>query len=225
MTENESFKNWLDDTKSGIFWLSGILGSGKSVVCAATLDHLLCMPRGDNDHIAFFFCQFDDADSLFARTIIGALIRQCLSADTLPQTVEAKMLDLFKSGSPDAEELEELFLDVVGASKTVKVLIDGLDECSRPARMVVLKLLSRLVSSQSMTKVFLSGRDSMIGDIAIVFETCVQLSMGCEEARGDISLYVNGVIEDKIEAGELEVGSVQLVQDIRNVLIQESNGM
>ena len=225
MTENESFKNWLDDTKSGIFWLSGILGSGKSVVCAATLDHLLCMPRGDNDHIAFFFCQFDDADSLLARTIIGALIRQCLSADTLPQSVEAKMLDLFRSGSPDAEDLEELFLDVIGASKTVKILIDGLDECSRPQRTVVLKLLSHFVSSQSMIKVFLSSRDSMIGDIAIVFETCVQLSMGCEEARGDISLYVNGVIEDKIEAGELEVGSVQLVQDIRNILIRESNGM
>jgi hypothetical protein len=208
VTENESFKNWLNDTKSGIFWLSGILGSGKSVVCAATLDHLLCVPRGDNDHIAFFFCQFDDAGSLSARTIIGALIRQCLSADTLPQTVEAKMLDLFKSGSPDAEELEELFLDIVGAAKTVKIVIDGLDECSRPSRMVVLKLLSRLEYSQSMTKVFLSSRDSMIGDIAIVFETCVKLSMGCEEARGDISLYVNGVIEDKIEAGELEVGSV-----------------
>ncbi len=225
MTENESFKNWLDDTKLGIFWLSGILGSGKSVVCAAALDHLKCMPRGDNDHIAFFFCQFDVADSLLTRTIIGTLIRQCLSADTLPQTVEAKMLDLFKSGSPDAEELEELFLDVVGASKTVKIVIDGLDECSRPARMVVLKFLSHLVSSQSMTKVFLSSRDSMIEDIAILFDTCVQLSMGCEEALGDISLYVNGVIEDKIEAGELEVGSVQLVQDIRNALIRESNGM
>jgi hypothetical protein len=225
VTENESLKTWLDDTKPGIFWLSGILGSGKSVVCAATLDHLLCMPRGDNDHIAFFFCQFDDADSLLTRTIIGTLIRQCLSADTLPQNVEAKMLDLFKSGSPDVEELEELFLDVVGTSKTVKILIDGLDECSRPARMVVLKLLSRLVSSQSITKVFLSSRDSMIGDIAIVFETCVQSSMDCKEARADISLYVDGVIEDKIEAGELEVGSVQLVQDIRNVLIQESNGM
>jgi hypothetical protein len=225
VTENERFNTWLDDTKPGIFWLSGILGSGKSVVCAATLDHLLCVPRGDNDHIAFFFCQFDDSDSLSARTIIGALIRQCLSADTLPQTVEAKMLDLFKSGSPDAEELEEIFLGVVGVSKTVKIVIDGLDECSRPARTVVLKLLSHLVSSQSMTKVFLSSRDSMIGDIAIVFETCVQLSMDCEEARADISLYVDGVIEDKIEAGELEVGSVQLVQDIRNVLIQESNGM
>jgi hypothetical protein len=183
------------------------------------------MPRDDNHHIAFFFCQFDDTDSLLARTIIGALIRQCLSADTLPQTVEAKLLDLFNSGSPDAEELGELFLDVIGASKTVKIVIYGLDECSRPARMVVLKLLSHLVSSQSMTKVFLSSRDSMIGDIAIGFETCVQLSMGCEEARGDISLYVNGVIEDKIEAGELEVGSVQLVQDIRSALIQESNGM
>jgi len=64
-----------------------------------------------------------------------------------------------------------------------------------------------------------------VDDKGIPFETCVQLSMGCEEARGDISLYVNGVIEDKIEAGELEVGSVQLVQDIRNILIRESNGM
>ncbi len=107
----------------------------------------------------------------------------------------------------------------------MKIVIGGLDECSRRARMVVLKLLSHLVSSQSMTKVFLSSRDSMIGDIAIIFDICEKLSMGCEEARRDISLYVNGVIEDKIEAGELEVGSVQLVQDIQNTLIQGSNGM
>jgi NACHT domain len=225
MPEKEHFKAWLNDTESGTFWLSGILGSGKSVVCAATLDHLLCMPRGDKDYIAFFFCQFDNADSLMARTIIGALIRQCISADALSQTVEAKLIELFKSASPDAEDLEELFLDVVRASKAIKIVIDGLDECSRPARIVVLKLLRRLLSSQPMVKVFLSSRDNMIGDIATVFDTCIQLTMDCEEALSDIPLYVNSIIEEKIEAGELEVGSVQLVQDIRNTLIQESNGM
>jgi hypothetical protein len=225
MLGNEHFNNWLNGTGSGTFWLSGILGSGKSVVCAATLDYLLCMPRGDKEHIAFFFCQFNNAESLMARNITGALIRQCISADTLSQTVEAKLIKLFKSASPDAEDLEELFLDVVRASKAVKMVIDGLDECSRPARIVVLKLLHRLLSSQPIVKVFLSSRNSMIGDIATVFDTCLQLTMDCEEALADIPLYVNSIIEEKMEAGELEVGSDQLVQDIRNTLIQESNGM
>jgi hypothetical protein len=226
MAENKHFKDWLNDTKYDPFWLSGILGSGKSVVCAATLDHLLCMSRSGNDHIAFFFCQFDNADSLMARTILGALIRQCLSADALSQTVEAKLIKVFKGVSPGAEDLEEIFLEVARTSKAIRIVIDGLDECSRPARMVVLKLLHRLIlSSESIVKVFLSSRDSMIGDIATVFDTCQQLTMDCEEARADISLYVNGIIEEKIEAGELEVGSVQLVQDIRNALVQESSGM
>jgi hypothetical protein len=65
----------------------------------------------------------------------------------------------------------------------------------------------------------------MLRDIAAVFDTCQQLAMGCEDARMDISMYVNGIIEEKIEAGELEFGSVELVQDIRTALIHESNGM
>lgn len=226
MSENKRFKDWLNDTRSNTFWLSGILGSGKSVVCAATLDHLLCMPRSGNDHIAFFFCQFDNTDSLIARTILGALIRQCLSADTLSQTIEAKLIEVLKGACPDAEDLEEIFLDVARTSKTIKIVIDGLDECSRPTRMVILKVLHRLISSsQSIVKVFLSSRDSLIGDIAAVFDTCQQLAMGCEEARADISLYVKGTIKEKIEANELEVGSVELAQDICDALIQGSNGM
>ncbi len=226
ITENEYFKDWLNDNKSGTLWLSGILGSGKSVVCAATLDDILCRPRRVNEHVVFFFCQFDNADSLMARTILGTLIRQCLSADTWSKAVEAKLRELFEGTSPDAEDLEALLIEVASTSETIKIVIDGLDECSRPERLVVLRLLHRLMSaSQSIVKIFLSSRDNMIGDIATVFDTCQQVTMGCEEARADISMYVNGIIAEKIEAGELEIGSVQLTKDVRNALIQESKGM
>ena len=49
--------------------------------------------------------------------------------------------------------------------------------------------------------------------------------MDCEAARRDISIYVNDVLAEKLENGDLVVGSADLVQELQRALIEGANGM
>jgi len=144
----------------------------------------------------------------------------------LPKTIEDRLNDLFRGTSPDAEDLEPLLHGIAATSGIVIFVIDGLGECARADRIIVLKMLHRLMStSRSIIKIFFSSREDMIGDICRVFNTCRQVSMDCEEACADIPTYVNDIIAEKVENGELVIGNIQLRQDIQDVLIQGANGM
>ncbi|KAH8586021.1 ankyrin repeat-containing domain protein [Bisporella sp. PMI_857] len=226
LSETKAFKDWLKDINSSTLWLSGILGSGKSVVTAAAIDGLLCRPWKGNDHTGFFFCEFDNASSLTAWTILGTLIRQCLSTDTLSKTIEDRLKELFKGFSPDAEDLEPLLHDIAATSRTVIFVIDGFDECAGSARILILRILHRLMSSSRSTiKIFFSSREDVIGDIVRVFDTCQQVTMDCKEASADIPTYVNSIVAEKIGNGELVIDNTQLIQDIQNELVKGANGM
>jgi hypothetical protein len=195
-------------------------------ISAAAINDILCQSRRDNDHIAFFFCEYDNASSLIARTILGTLIRQCLTAEILPKAIEDKLIYLFRGTPPDAEDLEPLLNGIAAISRAVIFVIDGFDECARIDRVIILKMLDRLMSSSRSTiKIFLSSREDIIGDISRVFNTCRQVSMDYGEAREDISTYVNDIIDQKVKDGDLVVGNTRLIQDIKNVLVQGANGM
>ncbi|KAH8808798.1 hypothetical protein F5884DRAFT_858319 [Xylogone sp. PMI_703] len=202
------------------------VGSGKSVVTAAAINDLICKPRENKDNLAYFICEHDNASSLTARTILGSLIRQCLSVDTLSKAVEDKLKILFRGTSPDAEDLEPLLKSAVATSRISIFVIDGIDECVRVDGILILKMLHRLTSSsQSIVKLFFSSRDDMVRDITRIFRSYQPIAMDCAEARTDIPMYVNGAIAEKIENGDLSVGSGQLVQDIRDALMKGANGM
>ncbi|KAH8592594.1 hypothetical protein B0O99DRAFT_743497 [Bisporella sp. PMI_857] len=226
LRETKAFKDWLNDTNSSTLWLSGILGSGKSVVTAAAIDDLLCRPWKSNDHISFFFCEFDNASSLTAWTILGTLIRQCLSTNTLSKAIEDRLKELFKDLPPDAEDLEPLLHDIAATSGTMIFVIDGFDECAGSDGILVLRILHHFISSSRSTiKIFLSSRENVIGDIARTFDISQHVAMDCDEASTDIPTYVNSVVAEKIENGELIIGNIRLIQDIQNALVKGANGM
>lgn len=202
------------------------MGSGKSVVVAAAVNGLLCRLRKDNDHIGFFFYEYDNASSLIAQTILGSLIQQCLSVDTLSKTTEGRLKDLFEGSSPDAEDLEPLLHDIAATSRTIIFVIDGFNECTKANRTIVLRILHRLISSsQLIIKIFFSSREDIIGDIGRVFNTYQRVIMDCEEARADIPIYVNDIIAEKTENSDLIVNNIQLLQDIQEALVRGANGM
>lgn len=196
------------------------------LISAAAVNHILCQPRNINDHVSFFFCEYDNAQSLKSRTVLGCLIRQCLSADTLPKALGNILRDLFNNTFPDAEDLEPLLHGIANTSNSIALMIDGLDECTEPDRKLILKLLQRLISSHpSSVKIFISSREDIIRDIARTFAGCRELTMSHSDARSDILVYVNDIVAEKIENEELVVGNPELVQDVRKALIEGANGM
>ena len=191
---------------------------------AAAIDDLFCSQHPRNT-VSFFFCQFDNAESLQARTILGCLIRQLLTLDTLSKGICNRIETLFTDAMPDAEDLGSLFDEVAGESQIHYIVIDGLDECPKADRNVVLKVLGKLVSSKSTIKILLSSREDIGGDIQRKFKPLRHKTMACQEAAADIASYIDGVIADKIDEKELEVGDPKLILDIRDALVQGAHGM
>lgn len=193
---------------------------------AAALDDLLRQPRKSNEYIGFFFCEHDFTNSVSARTILGCLIRQCLSVETLSESVQRQIEQLSKRTYPDVEELEEILQSVVEHSCAVTFVVDGLNECLKSDRDIVLGILSRVMSSsQSRVKAFLSSREGLILDLSTKFDAWHHVTMHCPEAQADVTTYVEGIIKDKIESKDLAIGNDHLVQEVKSALIRGANGM
>lgn len=176
--------------------------------------------------MGFFSCEYDSPSSLKPRTILGTLIRQCLSANTLSDNIEKRPKELFEDFFSDVTDLEPLLQDIAATSRTMIFIIDGFEECHKSDRIIVLKMLRGLMSSsQPKTKILLSSREDVIGDIDRVFTTCHQVTMDCEVTRTDIRKYVKEMIEDKMKDGDLEIGDPQLIQDIQMALTKGAKGM
>lgn len=194
-------------------------------ISAAAIDDLLCWP-GRTGHLAFFFCEFDNDISLKSIIILGSLLRQCLSAETLSKEAEDQLENLFKENPFEVENMLPVLQDIVADASETTFVIDGIDECSRIERASVLKILRQLISSSASTfKVFLSSREGVIEDIHKISETYQPITMNCEEANADIPKYVKDTIEQKMKDGDLVLGDPQLKFEICDALIKGANGM
>ena len=139
----------------------------------------------------YFFCQFDNAESLFATKILGCLIRQCLDAETLSSPIEPRLVNMLKLSCPGAEELGGLLRDVLTDSKASFIVIDAIDECTRAERVILLKDLQKVMKSNSGgVKNFLATRLGIVEEVETTCKTCYYVTMNCPEARSGINTYI-----------------------------------
>lgn len=176
--------------------------------------------------IGFFFCRFDEAVSLKAELILRSIIRQSLDATNLPSDIEPSLEDLSQNALSGIEELRNLLQKKAALSRAYYIVIDALDECERSERDVVFDVLQSVIAPNvSKVKLFLSSRDSISEEIKKRFPYLHHLSMGSPEALSDIMAYTKEAIDGRLSNGALVVGNSQLVNEIKDALIQGSQGM
>ena len=192
---------------------------------AKAIDDLFCL-RSPGDTVSFFFCRYDEPQSLHARTVISCLIRQCLQAETLTRDVETQLTKLFEIGMPDIEELGALLETVISASKTHFIVIDALDECAKADLDTVLTVLHRVFdASRSTVKVFIASREGISIDLKKHFPSYHHRMMSTPEVHADIETYVEDVITEKMDNGDLAIGTLQLIKDVCDALVEGAQGM
>ena len=177
--------------------------------------------------MTYFFCRYNQEESLNARTILGCLIRQCLNVETLPKPIQTQLEALVKDILPDADDLYPLFEAVVALSfpRVHFIVIDGMDECLPTDRNLVLGTLRKLLhSSQTSVKVFLASREEMSSEVASNFRPYYHRSMNCPEVRMDITQYIEGEIRSTLNNPSV-VQSSELILDIRKTLEEGAEGM
>lgn len=188
--------------------------------------HLFVTP-GNTSQIIYFFCQFDSDESLHASTILSSLIRQCLDAQSLPQHIESRLADLLRVPSPEVKELGILLKDVLQViAKASFIFIDAIDECKKIERSILFKVLQDVtISCSSKVKIFLAVRQGIVEEVEKTCKPCCQVTMGSIEADLDIRTYIRDILVERKESGVLVVGNPKLLDEIREALVQESNGM
>lgn len=182
---------------------------------------------GSSSRILYFFCEFDNDESLCASTILSSLVRQCLDAQSLPQSIESRLANLLQVSSPEAKELGVLLRDVLQVvAKASFIFIDAIDECKKFERSILLKVLQDLkISCSSKVKIFLAVRQGIVEEVEKMCKPCCQATMSCIEANLDIMTYIGDILTERKESGALVVGNPKLLDEIKDALVQEANGM
>ena len=192
---------------------------------ACTIGHLF--EKSGNDYrIAYFFCQFDNVESLSALAILSALVRQLLDMKTLSELVETRLVNLLEIPCLEAPDLGVLLKDVLVITKCRFIFIDAIDECSKSEWEVLLEVLRDIVVSFSgVVKIFLAIRQGIAEDVEKIFESPYQVTMGSSQANSDIKTYIKDVLTEKRDGGKLVVGNPELINEITDALVQQANGM
>ncbi|MCJ1349212.1 hypothetical protein MMC31_007448, partial [Peltigera leucophlebia] len=225
LRESTEFANWIADPKSNIFILSGKLGSGKTVTTACTAGHLIAK-SGNDYRVVYFFCEFDNAESLCASTILSTLIRQFLDAKTLPESIETCLANLLKVRNPEARDLGALLKNVLVMTKYNFIFIDAIDECAKSEWEVLLEVLQDiLISCSSVVKVFLAVRQGTLEEMEKVCEWHYQATMSSSKVNSNIKTYIEDVLAERKDCGKLVVGNPELINEITDALVREANGM
>ena len=203
------------------------LNSQSLLTCfsACTVGHLF--DKSGNDYrVAYFFCQFDNVESLSASTILSSLVRQFLDPKTLPKSIETCLMNLLNVSSPEAQDLGILLKDVLVIHKCSFIIIDAIDECARSEWEKLLVVLQNImVSCSSMVKVFLAVRQGIAEEMGKILKSHYQANMGSCEADSDIKTYIEDVLAEKIVGGKLVVRNHELINEITDALVQQANGM
>ena len=221
--DTEEYALWQSKSESRVLSLTGKLGSGKTVLSASAVESLTLV---QGSMTAYFFCRFDDSESLEARTIAGSLTRQILEFNQSKLAVD----ELSENPKLDLENLSDLLLrhwpQNLGAVSAVFVIIDGLDECTAKEIRITLRWLSvvyHAVSRGAFLKIFVSSRQDVFKRGGELFITYTAMSM--PRSNGEISDYIQSKLEESLLSGALVIQNPELILKISEVLEEGAQGM
>ena len=214
------YKRWKNGSGSRIFCLVGKLGSGKTVAMANVIADLA---SGGEFHLSYFFCRFDDIESLKARTVIGCLLKQMLTGIDFdaPEDVSSMM---------DIDELVELCLSLLvkKPERNHVICLDGLDECEDREKKQIMSALRRLwalLSGKVRLSFFCSVRPDGVHIIEELPGPSSTLAMAGFDNDNEICEYIRASVEEQLESKNLVLGDATLVTRIVQELRTKADGM
>ncbi|KAK7932237.1 hypothetical protein PG985_002949 [Apiospora marii] len=221
--ETPQFQRWLEGDSS-VVWCSGKIGCGKTIAAASAIKRVQRpITIANTPLITYLFMQTDDVDSLNADLVLRALLRQLLDETMVSGELGDALHKIVLSWDPS--EIGNLFLKLMPAPQKAYIFIDGLDECDRTNRRLLFEVLSTVITAADNICLYLSGRDSVRDDIRKYFPVYEHISLDCEATRDDIACYINDVIDEKLEEGDLVVGTDELIKEIKHSLANGAQGM
>ncbi|KXG54509.1 uncharacterized protein PGRI_076530 [Penicillium griseofulvum] len=217
------YKAWRDRTERSPLVYTAKLGAGKSVMLASIVDDLHLHVACQDTTVAFFFARYDVAETLKARTAIGSLVRQFLS-QVVDLRQACQVLEATSHRIP-FERMLGLLQSVLKPDFKAFVVVDGLDEMSTDERELFLRDLYNLKASFQLS-ICLSFRQEPntslnIGPASRFNAKIVPIPPNTSE----IETFITEELERRLESRRLEIRDPILPLEIRDSLVEGSQGM
>lgn len=222
------YNAWYTGARSNVLWLHGKPGAGKSYAASSIIDQLNTETKASAVAISYFFITSANEESMKVRTVIESLIAQQLKMQfTIPNHIESQINILMQSAA-SLQDLFELLRMTIKLSKIAYLIIDGLDECPEFDRNKILEFIAHYPqNTTSVCKIVISSRsdiDIMKG-LSGALTGCTELALSDVRDRADINHYIEDQIQERIHKGTLVVRDPSLIDEIKTVLSQRSEGM
>ncbi|KZP29069.1 hypothetical protein FIBSPDRAFT_927164 [Athelia psychrophila] len=223
--DGSTFATWKEHPDF-LLWLHGGPGCGKTVLCAAAIQHIIdfCDSKLSTGYAYFFFDGRNAEAALLVhekmiRSIIMQLARRC---DGIP-TALVYMYDRCDRGlrQPSIKLLQDCLSRILEAFERVYIIMDSLDECSE--RNEVVHLIQSMVSGES-GKLHMMATSRLepeimrgIGSLSNLQE----IGISAQLMEADVRLFLNARL-DKSDAAKWTKAQKDMMKE---VLIGGADGM
>ena len=216
--DEPAYKRWLSESTSNVLWCTGKLDAGKTVITANLVEETMIKSSGAL--VSYFFCTHDDAESLKARTILGSLANQLLAL--LPPDI-FHHIDTTSTGALDEDEIVYMLLKLLPECGTCFVILDGLDECVDSELGMLLESLQKMLRTGQCFHIFCSARADIYNKHQLTLQPQIKVSL--PENNPEIAQYIDSALDDRLDAGTLSLGDPRIILNIRDALLEGSQGM
>ncbi|KAH8883052.1 hypothetical protein GQ53DRAFT_883522, partial [Thozetella sp. PMI_491] len=223
---DDTFQAWKSSKVSSVAWITGSIGSGKTVLMANIVGDLHATDSSENTPlVASFFCHHSNQHSLKARNIVGSiayqLIQPLLVAENTMPMLQPEQLERLSTG--DTGAVTTFLADVLPKTRHYFVVVDALDECGAEEIEEVAIALSQLAESIVVRICFSSRRDSTATNIAsqhLAIEH--RITMANEDRMKEMAEYIDAEIARRNISNIIDPDLQGLVRD---TLTAKADGM
>lgn len=220
LLDSSEFKEWLYGSSSTLY-CRGIPGSGKTIITAIVIDHLLNRSSSGMTGIAFLYCNYRKHETQRAVHLLASLLRQLIAtSQSMPESIKALYEQHYPRGTrPSLEEVSKSLHSVVETYSQTIIIIDALDECRNDdhTRGSTLSEIRKL-QTRFQTKLMATSRN--IPDITEGFHDDIELEVRASDA--DLNRY----LDDQITRLSKSVQrNEKLKQKIKSDIIESAQGM
>ena len=175
---------------------------------------------------AYFFCRFDETESLKAKTIIGSIARQLVS--DCPATAFRALNPKNTYGTSIISALEAM----LSHTRQYFIVLDGLEECEEVQIKEAVQIFHGLLLSPHLRiKFFWSSRPNVLKWLPGRLLTQQRINLETVENQSrvahDINKFIVVTLEEWLdgEAPELQINDPSLIRTILDCLEKKAEGM
>jgi len=178
-----------------------------SAISSLVIDDLCDEPGEEDIAIAMFYCDFRNKQEQTATNIMGAILKQLV--------VRGEVLEHVRKAFQKAKNevggrglrlpnMVQMLKQAVITLPQVYICIDALDECPQKHLLELLVSLKDVLQESRRTRIFLTGRPQVEGEITRHFSNCTTVPISPK--THDVKRYLEKKLEMDTERGAMSDG-------------------